>query len=110
MENKRVLCYVRVSTQEQVNGYSIGEQIDRLRKYCDAHDWIVVNVYTDAGYSGGNTDRPALQQLINDVKSGIGDCVIFSPSVNEIPPFIFILQYIILIVKKNEQIMNNPVF
>lgn len=74
--NKRALCYVRVSTQEQVNGYSIGEQIDRLRKYCDAHDWIVINVYTDAGYSGGNTDRPALQQLINDVKSGIGDCVI----------------------------------
>ena len=74
--NKIALCYVRVSTQEQVNGYSIGEQIDRLRKYCDAHDWIVVNVYTDAGYSGGNTDRPALQQLIKDVKSGIGDCVI----------------------------------
>ena len=74
--NKKALCYVRVSTQEQVNGYSIGEQIDRLRKYCDAHDWYVANVYTDAGYSGGNTDRPALKEMIDDVKSGKGDCVV----------------------------------
>ena len=63
-------CYCRVSTQEQaVNGYSIDEQIDRMKKYCDAMNWTVYNVYTDAGFSGASTDRPALQKLIKDVQN-----------------------------------------
>lgn len=74
---KRVFLYVRVSTQEQAkDGYSIDEQIERLKKYCDAHDWIIVKIYTDAGYSGGNTDRPALQDMIKDIESGLGDSVV----------------------------------
>ncbi|AXY24946.1 recombinase family protein [Suicoccus acidiformans] len=63
--------YVRVSTQEQVNeGYSIGEQTERLQAYCTAKGWDVANVYTDGGYSGANTDRPALKQMITDIKQG----------------------------------------
>ena len=55
-------CYCRVSTQEQaVNGHSINEQIERTNKYCEAVGWKVYKTYTDAGYSGSNTDRPALQ-------------------------------------------------
>ena len=43
-----VALYVRVSTQEQAQeGYSIGEQTDRLRKYCAAKDWSVFRVYTE---------------------------------------------------------------
>ena len=61
--------YVRVSTQEQAQeGYSIGEQTERLQQYCQAMSWTVYKVYTDPGYSGGSMDRPALQQLIQDVK------------------------------------------
>ena len=67
----RVALYVRVSTQEQAReGYSIGEQIERLQKYADAMGWIVFKVYTDAGFTGANTDRPALKDLIKDVKNG----------------------------------------
>ena len=63
--------YVRVSTIEQAKeGYSIGEQTERLQKYCEAHDWKIYKVYTDAGYSGKDTNRPALQNLIKDVKAG----------------------------------------
>lgn len=63
--------YVRVSTQEQAeHGYSIGEQEERLKAYCSAVGWTVYKVYTDAGFSGGNINRPALQQLITDVKLG----------------------------------------
>ena len=61
--------YVRVSTQEQAQeGYSIGEQTERLKNYCKAMRWKVYKTYTDPGYSGGSMDRPALQQLIQDVK------------------------------------------
>lgn len=74
---KRVFIYVRVSTQEQAKeGYSIEEQIDRLKKYCDAHGWIIVKIYIDAGYSGGNTDRPDLQNMIKDIEARKGDSVL----------------------------------
>lgn len=67
----RAAIYTRVSTQEQArDGYSIGEQIERVTKYCDVMQWKVVRVYTDAGFSGANTERPGLQSLIEDVKSG----------------------------------------
>jgi site-specific DNA recombinase len=73
----RVFVYVRVSTQEQAKeGYSIDEQIERLRDYCKALGWIIVKVYTDAGYSGGNTDRPALQDMIRDIEEKKGDAVV----------------------------------
>lgn len=67
----KVVIYVRVSTQEQAKeGYSIGEQVERLKKYCEAMGWIVVEVYIDPGYSGGSLDRPGLKKLIRDVKDG----------------------------------------
>ena len=69
--------YTRVSTQEQANeGYSLGEQADRLKSYAKAKDWTVANVYEDGGFSGGNTNRPALQKLINDVKRKKVDAVL----------------------------------
>ena len=77
MNKKRVFVYVRVSTQEQAReGYSIGEQIERLTNYCKAMGWIIVKVYTDAGHSGANQDRPALQEMIADIKAGKADSVV----------------------------------
>lgn len=73
----KVALYIRVSTQEQAKeGYSIGEQTDRLQKYAEAHGWIVANVYVDAGHSGANQNRPALQEMIFDVKAGKIDKVV----------------------------------
>lgn len=64
-----VALYVRVSTSEQAReGYSIGEQTERLSKFCESQGWNVLKVYTDAGYTGTNMRRPALQQLISDIK------------------------------------------
>lgn len=71
-----IALYSRVSTQEQVNGYSIGEQENRLQAYCDALNFKPYTLFTDAGFSGGTTDRPALQRLIRDVKNGKIDKVI----------------------------------
>lgn len=73
----RVALYVRVSTQEQAKeGYSIGEQTERLKKYCEAMGWEVYKIYTDPGYSGGNTDRPGLKLMIEDVEAGLVDKVV----------------------------------
>ena len=68
MKNKtieRVACYVRVSSDKQAEeGYSIDEQSERLTAYCPAMDWRIVKISTDAGYSGGTRNRPALTDLI----------------------------------------------
>lgn len=72
----RVVIYVRVSSKEQVDGYSIGEQIERLEKYAEAMDWEIVKQFVDPGYSGGNTDRPGLQDLIKEVENGRIDKVV----------------------------------
>lgn len=73
----RVFTYARVSTREQAEeGYSIGAQTEKLRAYCSAMDWNITGEYVDPGYSGGKLERPAIQQLINDVKSGGCDTVL----------------------------------
>ncbi len=67
----RVALYPRVSGVEQAQeGYSIGEQIDRMKKYCEARDWTVYKIYTDAGFTGANMDRPGLQEMIKDSEEG----------------------------------------
>ena len=66
---KRVFLYIRVSTQEQAQeGYSVGEQKERLIAYCKAHDWVIAEIYADPGYSGSNLNRPGIQKLIADIK------------------------------------------
>lgn len=73
----RVALYVRVSSQEQANeGYSIGEQTERLKKYAEAMGWDIHKIYIDPGYSGGNMDRPGLNEMIRDIKSGKIDTVV----------------------------------
>lgn len=74
---KTVAIYTRVSTQEQsLEGYSLGEQEERLRYYAKAHDWTIVKVYTDPGFSGAKLKRPAMQQMISDCKSRLYDAVL----------------------------------
>lgn len=69
--------YVRVSSAEQAKeGYSIGEQTERLKAYCTAMDWRPYKVYTDPGFTGANIKRPALTELIGDVKAGTVNRVI----------------------------------
>ena len=72
----RVGLYPRVSGHEQEDNYSIPDQIDRMKKYCESRDWMVYKIYTDSGYSGSNMDRPGLQDMIRDVESGKLDMVL----------------------------------
>lgn len=66
---KRCYIYIRVSTREQAEeGYSIGEQQERLIKYAEAMGWTIVKVYIDPGHSGATMDRPALQEMIANIK------------------------------------------
>lgn len=62
---KRAALYIRVSTLEQAQeGYSVGEQKERLIAYCKAKDWLIADIYVDGGYTGSNINRPGIQKLI----------------------------------------------
>ena len=58
------------------DGYSIGEQVARMRDYCKARGWTVYKVYTDPGYSGANMDRPGLQAMLEDAEDKKIDAVL----------------------------------
>ena len=76
-EINKVALYVRVSTTSQLEeGYSIEEQKAKLESYCDIKDWHIYKVYTDGGFSGSTTERPALEQLIKDAQSKLFDTVL----------------------------------
>lgn len=68
--------YVRVSTDMQVEGYSIDAQIELIKAYCKSKEWNSYKIYNDPGYSGKNLNRPKIQELIQDIKDGLVDCVI----------------------------------
>ena len=69
MSNKTAI-YVRVSTDEQKdNGYSVDAQLRMLKEYCERNNYEIFDVYNDAGYSGKDLMRPAMQRLLNDIKN-----------------------------------------
>lgn len=76
-KDKMLVCgYARVSTDNQLENYSIDEQTARLEAYCAAKGWALLKTYVDGGYSGGNTNRPALQQLLKAVRESEIDAVV----------------------------------
>lgn len=77
ISTNKVAIYVRVSTTNQAEeGYSIDEQKAKLTSYCDIKDWNIYEIYTDGGFSGSNTERPALEQLIRDAERKKFDTVL----------------------------------
>jgi DNA invertase Pin-like site-specific DNA recombinase len=61
----KALAYVRVSTDEQAReGISLENQESRVRAFCQAKDWELIEVLTDEGYSASSLDRPGMQELI----------------------------------------------
>ena len=81
---KQVRCaiYTRVSTDQglEQDFNSLDAQCDASQAYIrsQAHaGWAMVrSKYDDGGFSGGNTDRPALQRLLEDVKAGKIDVIV----------------------------------
>ncbi len=63
--------YIRVSTDAQrEEGYSIDAQREMLAAYCVSRQIGRYEFYIDGGFTGSNVQRPAMQQLIADVKAG----------------------------------------
>lgn len=66
---EKIAAYVRVSTSEQSNGYGLDTQRAKIQQWADLHDVETVDWYEDTA-SGGDTDRPGLQSMLER----LGDC------------------------------------
>lgn len=67
-EVKKVAIYARVSTEDQAKeGFSLDNQLEKLRSYCKARGWKIVGEYVDDGYSGRDIKRPAYQKMMEDI-------------------------------------------
>lgn len=77
---KRVSLYTRVSSDEQAEkGDSIRDQKERGTKYINDHpDMILQDIYVDDGVSGQKLDRDDFTRLIQNVKNGLVDHIIFT--------------------------------
>ena len=72
-EKKNVAgIYIRVSTEDQAReGFSLGEQKEKLEALCKYKGYEVYKVYKDAGISAKDiTHRPQFQQMLEDMKAG----------------------------------------
>ena len=76
---RRAVGYIRVSTEEQIDGYSLDAQRAAIERYCELNGYRLIWVYADEGVSG-RTDhiakRPELKRLLDDAKQGQFDIVI----------------------------------
>ena len=66
---KEVVGYIRVSTNRQVDGVSLDNQKDAIKKYAGDHNMKIVKWYCDGGFSAKTAKRPDLQKLLCDIES-----------------------------------------
>ena len=73
-----VAIYLRLSVDDKrVESMSIESQRLLLRKYAEIlGDNVEIIEYVDNGYSGTNFERPAVQQLLTDVKTYKVNCIL----------------------------------
>ena len=79
---KRCAIYTRKSSEDGLEKEfnSLEAQFDSCSSYIQSQSslgWQLIDRhYDDGGYSGGNTHRPALQQLLRDIGDGLVDVVV----------------------------------
>lgn len=74
MKKQRCYIYTRVSTAMQVDGFSLDAQKEKLKKYADYQDMIVVREFSDEGKSGKNVDgRPQFKEMLELIEAGTDD-------------------------------------
>ena len=81
MSTSSTICglYTRVSSRNQADAdySSLETQRERLEAYCRSQDdYTIYRVYEDGGYSADSLDRPALKEMLRDIREGRLNCVL----------------------------------
>src|SRR5438874_738968 len=76
-EQTRVVGYVRVSSEHQVDqGVSLQAQEEKIRQYCALYDLPLIAIISDAGVSAKTLQREGLQKALGMLKSGQAEGVV----------------------------------
>jgi DNA invertase Pin-like site-specific DNA recombinase len=75
--SRRVAIYIRRSTDEDHQPFSLEAQETKLRAFVASQpgDWQIVAVYSDDA-SGATTDRPELQKALRAARAGLFDTML----------------------------------
>ena len=69
----RVFGYCRVSTDMQAQqGLSLDDQREAIKQFAADRGWTVEEIFVDGGFSAKNTDRPAFQRMVREIKTSDG--------------------------------------
>jgi site-specific DNA recombinase len=79
LNNNKIVAaiYSRVSSGNQINGYSLNEQVRLAREQCKKKGWIVRYIFKENGISGKNIDRPKFQAMLKQAEKGSFDVLVF---------------------------------
>lgn len=73
---KRAIVYTRVSSEEQLEGYSLSAQAEAGQRLIEQRGWEFVKVYPERGRSGKTVFRPEFQQMLKDAEAGLFDVIV----------------------------------
>jgi site-specific DNA recombinase len=59
----RAVVYARVSSEKQIEGYSLKTQIEGCERYADSNDLLIIDRIEDPGFSGATLNRPGLNRV-----------------------------------------------
>ncbi len=75
----RAVAYIRVSTEEQVDGWSMAAQRHEFERYCEQRGWEATRLYSEEGISARSDSvakRPQLRRLLEDCRRGSLEVVV----------------------------------
>jgi site-specific DNA recombinase len=75
----RAVLYARVSTEEQLEGWSVPAQIREFETYCRQKDWEIDGIYKEEGKSARSDaieKRPQFRRLLEDCGRGAFNVVV----------------------------------
>src|SRR5215203_2408450 len=73
---KQAVLYTRVSSDDQVRGYSLDQQIGALRKWAAREGYEILEEIRDEGWSGAYLERPGLDRVRDLVEADSVDVVV----------------------------------
>ena len=72
---KRAVGYVRVSKEEQGQGWSLDEQEEQVSEFAQQNGFELIRFYRDES-SGTKDSRPGFVQMLDDAQAGLFEAII----------------------------------
>jgi site-specific DNA recombinase len=72
-----IAVYSRVSSEEQVHGYSLDAQVNACKAFAAQRKWKIVNFYSDPGHSAKDDNRPGFARMIAHAQEQQFKAIIF---------------------------------